>query len=310
MTSLDLLHDSDTVFLTDAGLETWLIFSKGFDLPFFAAYPLSETDAGQAAIKAYFTPVFDLARAYGTGVLLDTVTWRANPDWGQALGHDRDHLTQANKAAVETAKKLRSALGHGLQVLVNGSVGPRGDGYNARDLMSIEDAQSYHAFQIEIFAAAGTDLISALTLTNIPEAIGIANAAEEAQIPCVISFTVETDGRLPTGEPLSEAIRQVDAQAQKRPAFFMINCAHPEHFMQGLNETGEWLNRVRGVRANASRMSHAELDCCDTLDSGDPEELGAQYAKLRRRLPDLKVFGGCCGTDHRHLEQICRSLTS
>lgn len=310
MTAHDLLQGSDKLLLTDAGLETWLIYSKGFDLPYFAAYPLGATDVGRAAITEYFTPVFDLARSHGTGVLLDTATWRANPDWGLALGHDRDHLAQANKDAVAAARTLRKTLGQGLEVLINGQVGPRGDGYDPAFLMTSNAAEDYHAFQIGIFAASGVDVISALTLTNIPEAVGIANATAKVQIPCIISFTLETDGRLPTGETLGEAIAQVDAQAKTKPVFFMINCAHPDHFEHALPEDDALRTRIRGVRANASRMSHAELDCCDTLDSGNPVELGAQYAKLHQLLPDLKVVGGCCGTDHRHLAQICQSLTN
>lgn len=305
-----LPHESELFFLTDAGLETWLLFNKGFDMPCFAAYPLARNADGRAAIKEYFTPIFDLARENGTGFVLDTYTWRANADWGQELGHDLDHLSAVNTEAVKAAVDLRSELGQGLDVLVNGVIGPRGDGYDPKTIMNVEEAQAYHGFQIAIFANNRVDMVSALTLTNVPEAIGIANAAAEAGVPCVISFTLETDGRLPAGELLSDAIAQVDAHAKTKPAYFMINCAHPDHFNNMIPTGAEWVNRIGGVRANASRMSHEELDCCETLDSGDPVELGQQYASLRQRLPNLKVFGGCCGTDHRHLSQFCKVLAA
>lgn len=310
MTSTKLPNESDQLFLTDAGFETWLLFNKGFDMPCFAAYPLARTAEGRGAIKEYFTPIFDLARQNNSGFVLDTNTWRANPDWGQELGHDLAHLTAVNAEAVKSAKEMRSELGQGLNVLINGVIGPRGDGYDPKTIMSVEEAKDYHGFQIAIFARNGVDMVTGLTLTNIPEAIGIANAATQAGVPCVISFTLETDGRLPTGEHLSDAIAQVDAQANTMPAYFMINCAHPDHFTNMIPKGADWVTRIGGVRANASRMSHAELDCCETLDDGDPVELGEQYAGLRQRLPNLTVFGGCCGTDHRHLSQICKYLTT
>ena len=309
MTSTKLPHQSDQLFLTDAGLETWLVFEKGFDLPCFAAYPLAQLEEGRAAFKEYFAPIFDLARQNGTGFLLDTYTWRANPDWGQELGHDLDHLRHVNCQAVQDAKELRRTLGDGLNVLVNGIIGPRGDGYDPKSIMTVEEAQAYHEFQVGVLAHAGVDMVSALTLTNVPEAVGVANAVAELGVPCVISFTVETDGRLPTGEMLQDAITQVDTAATTKPAYYMVNCAHPDHFRTMIPEGSDWAQRIGGVRANASRMSHAELDCCETLDDGDPVELGAQYAQLRQLLPGMRVVGGCCGTDHRHLAQICAALT-
>jgi S-methylmethionine-dependent homocysteine/selenocysteine methylase len=308
MTSTKLPTGSDMIFLTDAGFETWLLFNKGFDMPCFASYPLAGNAEGRAAITEYFSPMFDLARKYHTGFVLDTPTWRANPDWGQELGHDLAHLTTVNTESVKAAKDMRSDLGQGLNVVINGVVGPRGDGYDPKTIMTVEDAQAYHSFQIAILAISGVEMVTALTFTNVPEAIGVANAAAAVDLPCVISFTLETDGLLPTGESLSDAMAQVDTQAVTRPAYFMINCAHPDHFMNVIANDADWIDRIGGVRANASRMSHAELDCCETLDDGDPIELGQQYADLRHLLPNLRVFGGCCGTDHRHLAEICKSL--
>lgn len=308
MTSTKLPNDSDMLFLTDAGFETWLLFNKGFDMPCFAAYPLADDTEGRAAIKEYFSPMFELARTYNTGFVLDTNTWRANPDWGRELGHDLAHLTAVNTESVKAAKDMRSELGKGLNVVINGVIGPRGDGYDPKTIMTVEEARTYHSFQIAILAKSGVDMVSALTFTNVPEAIGVANAAADAGVPCVISFTLETDGCLPTGEHLSDAIAQVDAQSSKKPIYFMINCAHPDHFTNVIPNDADWVDRIVGVRANASRMSHAELDCCETLDDGDPIELGKQYVDLRHLLPSLRVFGGCCGTDLRHLVEICKSL--
>ncbi len=310
MTNITMPHETDQLFLTDAGFETWLLFTKGFDMPYFAAYPLSQKQDGQVAIREYFVPFFDLARQNNAGLILDTNTWRANPDWGLALGHDLDELSKVNREAVAAAQDLRQEFGHGLNVLVNGVIGPRGDGYDPKSIMSIAEATVYHGVQIDVFAKSGVDMVSALTLTNIPEAIGVANAAAEAGVPCVISFTLETDGHLPTGDTLADAIALVDEKATVKPAYFMINCAHPDHFTDVLLGGHAWTKRISGLRANASRKSHAELDSSECLDDGDPVELAGLYAGLRALLPNLNVFGGCCGTDHRHVSQICKALAA
>jgi S-methylmethionine-dependent homocysteine/selenocysteine methylase len=170
--------------------------------------------------------------------------------------------------------------------------------------MSERDAERYHREQIETFAATAADMVCATTMNYIEEAIGIAKAARRAGMPAAISFTVETDGRLPAGESLESAIQRVDAATDGYPSYYMINCAHPSHFERALD--GAWVHKVRGVRANASRMSHAQLNDSVELDAGDPAELASDYERLKARLPNLNVMGGCCGTDHRHVEQIVR----
>jgi len=176
--------------------------------------------------------------------------------------------------------------------------------------MTPEDAQRYHSLQAEVFAETAVDLVSALTMTYAEEAIGIVRAASAAGIPAAVSFTVETDGRLPSGQPLQDAIEQVDAETDGAAAYFMINCAHPTHFAEVLEPGAPSLGRIRGLRANASTMSHAELDEAEELDAGDPVDLARRYGELRQRLPNLNVVGGCCGTDHRHIREICRVWTT
>ena len=308
MTTTAMPHSTDRRFLTDAGFETWLLFQRGFDLPCFAAFPLMRQTEGRAAMKEYFAAFMELARQHDTGFVLDTVTWRANPDWGRELGYSLGDLRTINREAVEFASELRRDFGAGMNVLINGVIGPRGDGYDPGEIMTSDEAEAYHRFQIRTFAESGADMVSAVTMTNAPEAVGIARAAGGEEIPCVISFTVETDGRLPSGQALSDAIAETDAACDRKPAYYMINCAHPDHFCEVLAAGGDWTRRIHGVRANASRMSHAELDACEELDDGNPPELGRLYSEMRRHLPNLNVFGGCCGTDHRHVAHICDAL--
>lgn len=293
-------------FLADGGIETTLVFQNGIDLPFFAAFPLVLSDAGREALTRYFAPYIAEAKRRGTGFILDTATWRANADWGAKLGYGLEELREANRRAATFAAALRDdRQNSSLPIVLNGVIGPRGDGYVVGSAMTPAEAADYHRPQIEALRDGGVDMVSAITMTYAEEAVGIALAARDCGIPVVISFTVETDGRLPSGQALRAAVEQVDKETGRAPAYYMINCAHPEHFEGVLSESGAWLDRIGGVRANASRKSHAELDASTELDIGDPAELGQQYRALQARLQRLFVFGGCCGTDHRHIAAIC-----
>ncbi|HEY6526582.1 MAG TPA: homocysteine S-methyltransferase family protein [Solirubrobacteraceae bacterium] len=295
----------DRLFLTDSGLETTLIYRHHLDLPEFAAFVLLETKAGRERLRAYFECHAAIARAHGAGFIAESATWRANPDWGALLGYDADRLAAMNRTAILELAALRTRLGQTPETFViSGCIGPRHDGYDAAVQMSPPAAERYHEAQIQTFADTPVDLVSALTITYVDEAVGITRAAGRAGLPVVISFTVETDGRLPSGTTIQDAILRVDAATGRGPAYYMINCAHPTHFRVPLYAGRLWPLRLRGVRANASRLSHAELDGAATLDDGDPVQLAMEYRDLVNALPQLTILGGCCGTDHRHVAAI------
>jgi S-methylmethionine-dependent homocysteine/selenocysteine methylase len=293
------------LFLTDGGIETTLIFHDGLDLPNFAAFDLLKDEQGRRALRRYFRSHAAIAADYGVGFILESATWRASADWGAKLGYSKEALAEANRQAVKMLEEIREEYaGQSTRMVISGCVGPRGDGYDPSHVMSEDEAQRYHAEQIRTFAGTAADMVTAITMTNVPEAIGVARAAQAAGMPAVISFTVETDARLPTGDSLKEAIVRVDAATGEGPAYYMINCAHPTHFEGALAAGEPWVKRLRGLRANASTKSHAELDEAKELDAGNPKELGGQYRALRDRLPHLVVLGGCCGTDQRHIAAI------
>jgi S-methylmethionine-dependent homocysteine/selenocysteine methylase len=295
-------------FLADGGIETTLIFHDGLDLPEFAAFVLLQDEAGRQALRAYFRTYATLAQQYGAGLVLESATWRANPDWGYKLGYTDDELAALNRKAIDLLVGIRQEHEReGAPIVISGCIGPRGDGYVPSAVMSAAEAQRYHTLQVETFRQTAADLVTAITMNYVEEAIGIARAAQAAAMPVVISFTVETDGNLPTGQSLREAIAQVDAATGSAPAYYMINCAHPQHFAGVLEPGASWAERIRGVRANASTKSHAELNESSELDIGDPEDFGRQHRALLGLLPRLSVLGGCCGTDHRHIEAICRA---
>ncbi|MFG1932167.1 homocysteine S-methyltransferase family protein [Mycobacterium sp. NPDC048908] len=293
------------LFVTDGGLETDLIFHHGVDLPHFAAFPLLDEPRTRDLLRRYYDGYLAIAREHGAGFIIETPTWRANPDWAALLDHSVEELDAVNRAAVALGEEVRAAAtADGVTAVVSGCVGPRGDGYDPGTAMTPEMAERYHAAQIGTFADTTADQVTAMTITNADEAIGIVRAASAANIPAVISFTVETDGRLPSGQPLNEAIERVDAETDSGAAYFMVNCAHPSHFAHALAADGAWRQRLVGLRANASARSHAELDEATALDEGDPLDLGARHAALRERLPGVTVLGGCCGTDARHVAEI------
>ena len=293
-------------FLTDGGIETTLVFLEGLDLPYFAAFHLLRTPEGENALRKYFRTYAELARRHGAGLVLETATWRSNLDWGTKLGYGAGALDDANRHAVRLLEEIRTQYGSDdTPIVISGCIGPRGDGYVPDIAMSEREAEAYHRRQIETFADTAADLVTAITMNYAEEAAGVALAARRASMPVVLSFTVETDGRLPTGQSLGDAIRRVDDATSGYPAYYMINCAHPSHFDEVLHPGEVWTSRIRGLRANASRMSHAELNESVELDGGDPAALGREYAALRRhKLTGLNVMGGCCGTDERHVEQI------
>jgi len=294
------------VFLADGGIETTLVFDDGIDLPEFAAFPLLDDPDGRSALVRYFDRYAELAVRAGVGIVLETPTWRASADWGARLGFSVEDLERLNRDAVALVRDAeRRFATPTTPIVVSGCIGPRGDGYEAGELMSAAEARSFHGLQARAFADAGVDLITAITMTNVPEAQGVIEAARTVGLPVVIALTVETDGTLPTGEGLGEAIEALDAATGAYASYYMVNCAHPDHFASVLDPAPGWTKRIGGIRANASRMSHEELDNAEELDRGDPAELGLLYRELRAVHPQIRVLGGCCGTDHTHIEAIC-----
>ncbi|CAE7374720.1 yitJ [Symbiodinium necroappetens] len=301
----DLPQLRGETLLTEGGLELTLVFEEGYELPCFAAFPVLETEEGREFIRRYQRRFIDIARRAGTGLLMCTNTWRASRGWGEQLGYSSQDIRRINRFAVELVCEARAEAGEGVGPLVAcGAVGPRRDGYVADLVMTAEEAQAYHADQIETLAGTAADLVTAFTLTNVNEAIGIAKAAASVRMPCAISFTVETDGRLPSGVSLREAVERTDEATGGSPAYYMVNCAHPTHYAHVFEDAGPWSERLLGVMSNASCKSHEELEACTEPDYGDPEDFGRRTSALRRILPHLTVLGGCCGTDHRHIQAV------
>ena len=293
------------VFLTDGGIETTLVFHHGLELPLFAAFDLLKDDEGTEQLRQYYAPYAIAARDRGVGLVLESPTWRASPGWAAKLGYSDEELNALNRKAISLMEELRAEYQGPAPIVISGCVGPEGDGYAPETMLTADEAERYHRVQIGTFADTAADVVTAITITYAEEATGVARAAAAAGLPVVISFTLETDGRLPSGQALGGAIAEVDDATDGAPAYYMINCAHPTHFESAVSGGEPWVQRVGGLRTNASTKSHAELDEAEELDEGDPTDLAARHVSLQALLPKVNVLGGCCGTDHRHVDAIC-----
>lgn len=283
-------------------METDLIFHDGADLPLFASFVLLDSAEGREMLGRYCRRYFDMAEAAGRDFLSGTPTWRANGGWGPKLGLDAEGIRDVNRRALDFARQARAAHSWRDHIVIEAVIGPAGDGYAPEQLLSPDEAEALHGPQLEAFAEAGVDLAGAYTMTHPGEAIGIIRKAMALEVPLVLSFTVETDGRLPTGQGLADALAEVESATGGYCRYYGVNCAHPDHFSAVLPEA--WLPRIGMIRPNASRQSHAELDEATELDDGDPQEYGVLYARIARRLPALRVIGGCCGSDMRHIHAV------
>lgn len=302
-----ILEFADTLLITDGGLETKLIYYDGIQLRDFAAFELLQNETGYQWFREYFLIFINLARKYNVGLILESPTWRANPDWFRKLGYTDEDMVNINRQAIELLSSLRDQYETEQRpILIEGCLGPRGDGYNPSILMSADEAQAYHSTQIRIFSQTNADLITALTLTYPDEAIGIVRAAKSVHMPIAISFTVENDGKLPTGQTLKEAIEIVDRETENAPIYYLINCVHPSYLQTILDTNESWRERIHGIKGNASKKSHAELDGSTEVDAGDPVDF-AQYNQIYfKKFKHMNIFGGCCGTDSRHIEETCK----
>jgi S-methylmethionine-dependent homocysteine/selenocysteine methylase len=292
----------NVIFACYTGMDTDILYNRGIDLPGFASYPLLSNPEHKKIIRECYSNLVDLGREQNVGVILDSVTWSANRDRGAELGYTAADLKKYNIDAIELIANVRNEKGD-LPTVLCGQIGPRNDGYAPTELMTTKEAEDYHSEQIEVYSNTEADFVSAFTICYAEEAAGIVRAAQRYNMPVAIAFTVETDGRLPTGMSMREAIEQVDVESNGGAFYFLINCAHPDHFT-GIFNDEPWMQRLRGVVANASRCSHAELEVAEELDDGDPKELGAQVGRLREKFPHFNILGGCCGSDLRHMKRI------
>lgn len=293
---------------TAGGFETWMQYVEGFKLRHFCGFELLNDARGLSCLKDYHRKAVEAAVANGFGMINEGLHYRASRDWGELIGFSREALAEINIRGIEFYREIaREYASPETPMLVSGAIGPRGDAYNVGRTPDAAEAEDYHSEQILTFRTAGADLVTAMTFSSVEETIGVARAAKSAELPVVISFFVARSGRLKGGETLEEAISRVDSATGNAPEYYMINCTHPTEFEPGLTPGG-WTARLGGFMPNAVAMETLSLCKLGHLEDGDPDELGAQMATLARRFPHIHVWGGCCGTDGRHIGQITRQV--
>ena len=297
------------LYLTEGGQETELMYKHGHELPEFAMYPLLDDRRAVSDLTDMYTRYLEVAAAHGFVALMGGLDYRASPDWASKLGISRDGLAEFQLRSIEFLRDVaRPFEGQIPQVLIAGIVGPRGDAYGEDRTITADEAEEYHAVQIETLRQAGVDLVSAMTFNNVPEAVGVARSVAAAGLPLSLSFMVDPTGRLLTGPSLKDAVAAVDEQTgDARPDFYGVNCAHPVEIEPAL-VAGPWLERLRSLRPNASMAEKQALCQIGHLEAGDPELLGAHLGALAQRLPNIDVWGGCCGTWDDHLAATARHL--
>lgn len=296
------------IFLTDGGIETEIMYKWGFDLPQFAMFPLLDNPDAVSAMKGMYRRYLDVVARHRLSALMGGLDYRASPDWGALLGYSPEGLAEANLASIAFLRELAGEYAHDIpQILIAGYVGPRGDAYQLNRAITEDEAEDYHAVQLETLGRADVDLAWALTFNNVPEAVGLARAAAGARVPLGISLTLDGTSRLKSGPTLAEAVEAIDAASNAAAQFYTLNCSHPVEFEPALGG-GDWTRRLRGFRPNASKMEKIALCKLGHLEEGDPQELGRMMGDLARRYPHMDIWGGCCGTGHVHLEEIARNV--
>lgn len=300
---------SGEIFLTEGGSETEIMYRHGFELPEFAMFPLLDNPKAVSAMHGIFSKQLDVAAEFGLSFLLSGLDYRASPDWGAKLGYSPTALAEANTAAIDFLRDVAKGYeGQVPRLLFGGILGPRGDAYGLNREITADVAEEYHAVQLETLKLAGVDFACAMTFNNIPESVGAARAAAKIGVPLSVSLTLDSTHRLKSGPSLADAITEIDAQTgNDAPDFYLLNCSHPLEYEPAL-ETEDWINRLRGVRPNASKMEKIALCKLGHIEEGNPVELGSQLRSLSERYPHMDIFGGCCGTGHSHLREIAKAL--
>ncbi len=300
---------SGKICLTEGGIETYMQYKKGHEFRHFCLFDLMNDAEAMADLRSYHEDLIAVALKHKVGAILDGIHYRTSRDWGTLLGYTKQELKDVVVRGIAFYKDLAEQHETADSPMpVSGVVGPRGDAYSLGKKMTAVEAEDYHSEQLETMQNAGADFATALTFSQVDEAIGVVKAAQALGFPVVVSFALGADGNLKTGISLAEAIEKVDAATQNGPAYYMVNCTHPVDFAPAFASPGLWTERVRGLRPNASSLAHGVLCQLGHLEEGDPVELGQQMADMAARFPHINVWGGCCGTDSAHIDQIARAV--
>jgi S-methylmethionine-dependent homocysteine/selenocysteine methylase len=265
------------------------------------------TEKGRSALTSIYTEYLHIAEKHHLPFIVTTPTRRANHIRVKEAGYD-EKIIYENAAFLQTLQKNA-----GTTMFTGGLMGCKGDAYTASEALAAEDAYEFHTWQASLFRDAGVDFLYAGIMPALPEAEGMAKAMEHTDLPYIISFMIRKDGKLIDGTTISDAVQKIDASTERKPVCYMANCIHPVILQQALshpfNCTRFVKERFHGIQANTSALSPEELNNSPELITSDGASLADEMMNLAKYV-HIKIFGGCCGTDASHMEEIAKRITA
>lgn len=261
---------------------------------------------GRIALENLWKEYMNISQKYRLPFMATTSTRRANKERVLRAGYNEEIIFDN----VKFLDKIRSTS-H-MEMYIGGLMGCRGDAYTGANALNIEDAYDFHSWQTQLFKRGQVDFLYAGIMPALTEATGMARAMSDTEIPYIISFTIQEDGKLIDGHTIDYAIRYIDDNVNIKPIFYMTNCVHPDIVYEAIshkfNQTENVRTRFIGIQANTSALPYSELDGSKELYSSSPIEIAEAMLKLKLEC-NFKIFGGCCGTDNTHMEEIAKVIS-
>jgi S-methylmethionine-dependent homocysteine/selenocysteine methylase len=301
-----------TFILTEGAVIERLKRNPSIDLdPHILHAGLIYDDRGRSALERIYRGYIEIGIKYNLPFLVSAPTWRANPERIKASKFH--HRKSLNADCVRFIQSLRKTYKDGSKgIYIGGLMACHGDAYRPEETLSVMDAANFHKSQAAMLAESEVDFILAATLPAVSEARGMAAALSDFKIPYILSFVIRPDGTILDGTPLHQAFDQIDAAIQHPPFFYLINCVHPSVFSHALKSevvlSNSVLKRLWGLQANTSAKSPEELDGLSELDGSEPRSFARELLALYHTF-GIKIIGGCCGTDHHHIEAIAEEIS-
>ena len=262
---------------------------------------------GKKILDKIYNQYISVAYKFNLPILILTPTWRANKERLELAGFKDKNV---NADCVKFLFDIRNKYGEfASKILIGAPMACKGDAYNPEEALLSDEAYNFHKFQVKKLSEAGVDFLLGSTLPASSEALGMAKAMAESNIVYILSFVIHPNGKLLDGTSLNETISVIDNSVSPKPIYYMLNCVHPTHCMSAinneLNNTEVIRTRLKGLQANGSAMSPEELELLEKTSSQSPSIWGKKMIDLYLNS-NLKILGGCCGTNHHHIKSIAR----
>lgn len=315
MTEFAAAFRSGTPIITDGGIETRIMFETNLSMdPELQVAALVPDPDGAAALRSIYESYIKAAGEFGLPIVIGTPTFRASLNFARRAGHGgEESVRELNVGAVRLLRQLREDSDH-RPIFIAGVIGPSGDAYTPGDALGAPEAAAYHRLQTEVLAEEGVEFLFAPTFPAVDEALGVAMAMGRSGLPYVVSFVLDTAGRVLDGTPLTAAIERIDNEALPPPLYYSISCVYPDVAARALEDAARdsktLVGRIAELKANGSPLGTDELVRLDHIEATPPEPFAELLWSLHESHPVLRVIGGCCGTDDRHIRALAERMVS